>query len=71
MLQSHTTDQPLALRGRVKERYQRHEIQNTTKVKQPALIQRDDCKTRKDTKYCRTKQGPNIEPRQTMETTGK
>ena len=25
----------------------------------------DDCKTRKDTKYCITKQGPNTEPPQT------
>ena len=37
MPQSHTTDQLMAPRGRVKERYQRHDIQITTKEKQPAL----------------------------------
>ena len=34
---SHTTDQPMAPRGSVKERQHRHDIHNTTKVKQPAL----------------------------------
>ena len=35
--QSHTTDRQMAPRGRAKEWEQRHETQNTTKVKQPAL----------------------------------
>ena len=33
--QAHTTEQPMAPLGRAKEWQQRHEIQNTTKVKQP------------------------------------
>ena len=35
---SHTTDQPRTPRGRVKERWQRHDIQNTTSVKQSTLL---------------------------------
>ena len=35
MTRSHTTNQPMAPRGRDKERQQRHDIQNTTKVKRP------------------------------------
>ena len=38
MPQSHTTDLLIAPRGRVKYRQQRHDIQNTTKVKQPGLV---------------------------------
>ena len=39
------------------------------KVKQPALSlsQQEDCKTRKDTKYCLTKQGPTHKKPQTTE----
>ena len=37
MPQSHIIDQPMAPRGRVKERQQRHDTRNTTKVKQSAL----------------------------------
>ena len=37
MSQSHTRDQPMALREKVKERQQRYGIQNKTKVKQPGL----------------------------------
>ena len=31
-----------------------------------SLSQRDDCKTRNGTKYCTTKQGPNIRIKQTI-----
>ena len=37
MPHSHITDRPMAPRGRVKERKQRHGTPNTTKVKQSAL----------------------------------
>ena len=61
MPESHTTDQPIVPRGRVKEQQLRHDIENTTKVKQPTLSSpaRVDCKTRNDTKYCKTEQGLN------------
>ena len=38
-------------------------------VKQPGQLahsHRDNCRTRKDTKYCKTKQGPITNPPQTM-----
>ena len=51
----HTADQPTAPSG------------IAIKIKQPAhFFHKDTCKTRKDTKYCITKQGPNTEPLQTM-----
>ena len=44
--ETHSTNSPITL---------------NTLFKQPSLSlpQRDDCKTRNDTKYCTTKQGPN------------
>ena len=52
MPQSDTADQPTALRGRDTEHLQSHDIKKKIKAMQPALSlpQRDDCKTRKDTK---------------------
>ena len=52
-------------------RHREEETENTNnnttpkkiKLKHPILIpQREDCKTRRDTKYCKTKQGPNSNP---------
>ena len=43
-------------REEVKE--QRHDIPNTTQVKQLVLSFPREMKTKKDTKYCKTKQGP-------------
>ena len=37
MTQSKTTDQAMAPRGTVNDRKQQHDMQNTTKVKQPAF----------------------------------
>ena len=38
-----------------------------TKSNRPlSLSQRDDCKSRKDTKYCKTEKGTNTKPTQTM-----
>ena len=61
MPQSHTADQPTA---------PNEESENTnshkTSGRQSAIPHKDDCKTRKDTKLCITKQGTNTEPSHTM-----
>ena len=51
--------------------YREEEPQNinsrkTSDTNQLSLPHQGDCKTRKDNKYCITKQGSNTEPKQTM-----
>ena len=60
-------------------RHHQEELQNTNSHKTSGrqlkqnnklpLPHQDDCKAKKDTIYCITKQGPNTEPPQTMGTT--
>ena len=66
MPQSYTADQPKVLC----EEETPHNNSHMTSRRQLNLSNqhsfphRDDCKTKKDTKYCTTKQGPYIKPQQ-------
>ena len=50
--ENHSTNSPLTLKAILSNHI--------------SLPQRDDCKTRNDTKYCTTKQGPNTKIKQTI-----
>ena len=67
MTKSHTADQLAASQGRDTENLLPYDNKKTIK-ETSSLPQRDDCKTRKDTKYCITKQRPNTKTPQTMGT---
>ena len=52
--------------GHQEEESQNNNSHYTSGSNQLSLPHQDDCKTRYDTKYYITKQGPNTEPSQTM-----